>query len=100
MNKIKNLSKKSKIIVLSVVAFLLLLVGGTFAWFEWGSEINALVNGRVCAPEIVFLGGSTINGTDIMPTVDKENGIKKEIDVSLSNLCDINDNASMNLYLD
>ena len=57
MNKIKNLSKKSKIIVISIVAFVLLLIGGTFAWLEWSSEINALVNGRVCAPEIVFLGG-------------------------------------------
>lgn len=78
MNKIKNLSKKSKIIVISIVVFVLLLIGGTLAWLEWSSEINALVNGRVCAPEIVFLGGSTINGNGIRPTVNKENGLKKK----------------------
>ena len=99
MNKIKNLSKKSKIIVISIVAFVLLLIGGTFAWLEWSSEINALVNGRVCAPEIVFLGGNTINGNGLRPISNKENGLKKDISVNLENLCE-NDTATMDLYLD
>ena len=99
MNKIKNLSKKSKIIVISIVAFVLLLIGGTFAWLEWSSEINALVNGRVCAPEIVFLGGTTINGNGLRPISNKENGLKKDISVNLENLCE-NDTATMDLYLD
>lgn len=99
MNKIKNLSKKSKIIVISIVAFVLLLIGGTFAWLEWSSEINALVNGRACAPEIVFLGGTTINGNGLRPISNKENGLKKDISVNLENLCD-NDTATMDLYLD
>lgn len=99
MNKIKNLSKKSKIIVISIVVFVLLLIGGTLAWLEWSSEINALVNGRVCAPEIVFLGGSTINGNGLRPVSNKENGLKKDVNVNLENLCE-NDTATMDLYLD
>ena len=99
MNKIKNLSKKSKIIVISIVAFVLLLIGGTFAWLEWSSEINALVNGRVCAPEIVFQGGNTINAYGLRPISNKENGLKKDISVNLENLCE-NDTATMDLYLD
>ncbi len=98
MNKIKNLSKKSKIIVISIVVFVLLLIGGTLAWLEWSSEINALVNGRVCAPEIVFLGGTTINGNGLRPVSNKENGLKKDINVNLENLCE-NDTATMDLYL-
>ena len=99
MNKINNLSKKSKIIAISIIVFVLLLIGGTLAWLEWSSEINALVNGRVCAPEIVFLGGSTINGNGLRPISNKENGLKKDISVNLENLCE-DDIATMDLYLD
>jgi len=42
MKKIKNLSKKGKIIVILVIGMVLLL-GGTLAWLEWSSDINAFV---------------------------------------------------------
>ena len=98
MNKFNNLSKKGKIVVISVVVFVFLLLGGTLAWLEWSSEINAIVNGRGCAPEIVFKGGSTVNGVGLRPVSSYKNGLRKDINVNLDNLCD-NDTATMDLYL-
>ena len=38
MNRINNLSKKGKILLISIVVFVFLLIGGTLAWLEWDSE--------------------------------------------------------------
>lgn len=83
-----------------IVAGLSLILGitGTVAWWMWSSESNAQVFGKVCAPEIVFLGGNTINGSDLVPTRTKEEGLSKDIQVNLNNTCD-NDTAVLNLKL-
>ena len=96
MKKIK-LSKKNYLVI--VISFIVLLaIFGTFAWFEWSSSINALIYGEVCAPEIVFVGGTTINGTDMLPVLTKEEGLTKDIQVNLNNTC-ANDTAVLNLNL-
>ena len=99
LNKIKNIKlSKSKYIYTVIAGLIIIALGVTFAWWRWRSEINALVNGEVCAPEIVFIGGTTINGTDLLPVRTKEEGLSKDINVNLNNTCD-NDTAVLNLNL-
>ncbi len=99
LNKIKNIKlSKSKYIYTVIAGLIIIAIGTTFAWWRWSSDINALVNGKVCAPEIVFVGGTTINGTDLLPVRTKEEGLSKDINVNLNNTCD-NDTAVLNLNL-
>ena len=96
MKKIK-LSKKNYFVI--AISFIILLaVFGTFAWWQWSSQINALIYGEVCAPEIVFMGGTTINGSDLLPVLTKEEGLTKDIYINLNNTC-ANDTAVLNLNL-
>ena len=99
LNKIKNIKlSKSKYIYTVIAGLIIIAIGTTFAWWRWSSDINALVNGKVCVPEIVFVGGTTINGTDLLPVRTKEEGLSKDINVNLNNTCD-NDTAVLNLNL-
>ena len=99
LNKIKNLKlSKNKYIYTVIAGLIIIAVGVTFAWWRWSSDINALIYGEVCAPEIVFVGGATINGTDLLPVRTKEDGLTKDINVNLNNTCD-NDTAVLNLNL-
>lgn len=99
LNKIKNIKiLKSKYFYLVLSSLIIIAIGATFAWWRWSSDINALVNGKVCAPEIAFVGGTTINGTDLLPVRTKEEGLSKDINVNLNNTCD-NDTAVLNLNL-
>ena len=99
LNKIKKIKlSKSKYIYTVIAGLIIIAIGFTFAWWRWSSDINAIVNGQVCAPEIVFVGGSTINGHDLLPVRTKEEGLTKDIQVNLENLCD-NDTAVLNLNL-
>lgn len=94
----KKLDKKAKILIV-VVATIILSVGGTLAWLEWVSPLNANVYGDVCAPQIVFVGGNTINGVGISPTTNLDRAIKKEINVNLQDLCE-DEVATMDLKLE
>ncbi len=99
LNKIKKIKlSKSKYIYTVIAGLIIIAIGFTFAWWRWSSDINAIVNGQVCAPEIVFVGGSTINGNDLLPVRTKEEGLTKDINVNLNNTCD-NDTAVLNLNL-
>ena len=90
------MNKKHIFVLIGIIIFLSL--AGTFAWWNWSSSTNAVVNGKVCAPNISFTGGTTINGTDLEPVLTKEQGLKKDINVNLFNSCD-NDTAVLNLKL-
>ena len=89
---------KKKYVVILVIATFILSFAVSFAWFEWSSGINAQVFGEGCAPEISFVGGTTINGTGIRPVSSYDKGIRKQIDVNLENLCN-NDTATMSLKM-
>lgn len=91
------MKKKSLFIILGIILFL--TFGGTLAYYLWGSSINALVNARICAPSVVFVGGNTINGNNIRPVTSYDMGLSKEINVNLSNLCD-GDAALMTLKME
>ena len=95
----KNLElSRSKYFYLLIIELILFTIGFSIAWWRWSSSNNVQVFGKVCAPEIVFVGGSTINGTDLLPVLTKEEGLSKDIHINLNNTCD-NDTAVINLNL-
>ena len=99
INKINNIKlKKSKYFYLLIMELIVFTIGFSIAWWNWTSSIKANVYGVVCAPEIVFVGGNTINGTDMIPTRTKEEGLTKDININLNNTC-YDDKALINLNL-
>ena len=78
-------NKKYFFVLIGVIVTLLFL--GTFAWWQWSSSVNANVYGEGCAPEISFAGGSTINGTDLLPVLSYSEGLSKNIIVTLQDRC-------------
>ena len=90
--------KRRYYILILILIIAILLTSGTYAYWKWSSETEALVSGKVCVPEIIFVGGKTINGKDLLPSRSKEEGLKKDITVNLSDECD-NATAVLNLNL-
>lgn len=89
--------RKYKIYMVIIIFLLIIAIGGTIAMFVWESENNAIVNIDVCTPSVYFSGGTTINGSNMVPVLDKESGAKKEIEVRLNKSCDTT--ALMSLYM-
>ena len=89
---------KYKIYMIISIIILIISVGTSLAWYVWSSTNNALVNLDVCTPTISFAGGSTINGIDIIPVLNKEDGTIKDIEVKKSGNC--TKDVTMNLYLE
>lgn len=85
-------------IILVTILILLISITGTFAWYVFQSNNNAIVNTNVCAPEILFIGGDTINGSKLVPVSSKEDGLMKNIQVNLNNTCN-NDTVNLNLKM-
>lgn len=94
MDKIKR-----KYILLVMAIVLIIGITGTFAWYVFRSNNNAIVNTNVCAPEIFFVGGSTINGDNLVPTASKDGGLRKDINVHLNSNCGNDYVATLNLKL-
>ena len=94
----KEYFKKYKLYIIIGVCTLILLVGGTLAYYTWKSTSNAVVNAEVCTPEVYFSGGATVNGTDMIPVLSKENGLTKQIELKVDKTC--TKGTTMNLYLD
>lgn len=92
------MKKYKKYIIVGIIV-LFLLLGGSLAWYIWSSTNNALINLEVCTPEIVFIGGETLNGDKIIPVLDKDEGVKKQVDVYLKKSCIEGQSAVMNLYM-
>ena len=87
-----------KLYMIFGICTLVLSISGTFAYYMWASNNNALVNASVCTPTISFAGGSTINGTDMVPVLSKEEGTIKDIEVKKNGIC--SNEVTMNLYLE
>ena len=94
----KEYLKKYKLYIIIGVSILILSVGGTLAYYIWSSNTNAIVNTEVCTPTVTFVGGSTINGVDMIPVLTKEEGTIKDIEVKKNSTC--NRDVTMNLYLE
>ena len=89
---------KYKLYMILGIIVLVLSVSSSFAYYVWKSTTNALVSLNVCTPTITFAGGSTINGTDMIPVLTKEEGTIKDIEVKKNSTC--NRDVTMNLYLE
>ena len=89
---------KYKLYMILGIIVLVLSVSSSFAYYVWKSSTNALVSLNVCTPTITFAGGSTINGTDMIPVLTKEEGTIKDIEVKKNSTC--NRDLTMNLYLE
>ena len=87
-----------KLYMIFGICTLILSISGTFAYYMWTSNNNALVNASVCTPTISFAGGSTINGTNMVPVLTKEEGTIKDIEVKKNGIC--SNEVTMNLYLE
>ena len=87
-----------KLYMIFGICTLILSISGTFAYYIWTSNNNALVNASVCTPTISFAGGSTINGTNMVPVLTKEEGTIKDIEVKKNGIC--SNEVTMNLYLE
>lgn len=66
----------NKKFIIGVILLLLLMIGGTYAYYKWSSSDNMNVNVKIDGGTVTFDGGTNITST-IMPTATKEEGIKK-----------------------
>ena len=88
---------KYKLYMILSIIVLVLSVSSSFAYYIWKSTSNVIVSLNVCTPKINIVGGSTINGVDMIPVLNKEEGTIKDIIVNLDNKC--KSSVNMNLYL-
>ena len=84
----------NKEFIIGVILLLLLMIGGTYAYYKWSSSDNMNVNVKIDGGTVTFDGGTNITST-IMPTATKEEGIKKDITVKASK-----EGVTINLYMD
>ena len=89
---------KYKLYMILGIIVLVLSVSSSFAYYVWKSTSNAVVSLNVCTPTVTFVGGSTINGVDMIPVLTKEEGTIKDIEVKKNSTC--NRDVTMNLYLE
>lgn len=83
----------NKKFIIGVILLLLLMIGGTYAYYKWSSSDNMNVNVKIDGGTVTFNGGSNITST-IIPTATKEEGIKKDITVKASK-----EGVTINLYM-
>ena len=88
---------KYKLYMIFSIITLVLSIGFSFAYYGWVSSNNARVNFNVCTPKVTFVGGTTINGSNLIPVLNKENGVIKEVEVKVDKTCD--NDVTMNLYM-
>ena len=84
----------NKKFIIGVILLLLLMIGGTYAYYKWSSSDNMNVNVKIDGGTVTFDGGTNIT-SNIMPTATKEEGIKKDITVKASK-----EGVTINLYMD
>ena len=90
---------KYKLYMIISLIILFMSITGSIAWYTWASINNTSVSLGMCAPEISFVGGTTLNGEGLEPVVDKSKVLNKQIDVYLNKTCKENDSGVMNLYM-
>ena len=75
----------NKKFIIGVILLLLLMIGGTYAYYKWSSSNNMDVNVKIDGGTVTFDGGTNITST-IMPTSSKEEGIKKDVTVKVNDI--------------
>lgn len=80
--------------VIGVILLLILMLGGTYAYYKWTSSNNMDFEVEIKGGTVIFEGGKDING-ELIPTSKKEEGIIKDITVKGNT-----EGATINLYMD
>ena len=74
------MEKKKTYIILGIITLIIVVFGVTFAWVTWRSTDNTNINLTVNGLDIKSTD-IDITGNNIMPVLDKENGIVEEFTV-------------------
>ena len=86
--------KNNKGLIIGIIGLIIVMIGGTYAYYRWNSTSNINVSVKVSGNTVTFVGGSNVTGT-LTPVDSKEEGIKKDITVKANEA-----GSTMSLYME
>ena len=86
--------KNNKGLIIGIIGLIIVMIGGTYAYYRWNSTSNINVSVKVSGNTVTFVGGSNVTGT-LTPVNSKEEGIKKDITVKANEA-----GSTMSLYME
>ena len=86
--------KNNKGLIIGIIGLIIVMIGGTYAYYRWNSTSNINVSVKISGNTVTFVGGSNVTGT-LTPVDSKEEGIKKDITVKANEA-----GSTMSLYMD
>lgn len=90
--------KTSKIyFIITIICVVILIIGGSLAWFTWDSNTNTDINFVINGLDITSTN-TDVSGV-LYPTGDMNNGIKKEFTIVQNNLNSINTCGELNMTI-
>jgi len=96
------MNKSKSFLTISIITLIITVIASavTYAWFSWSttSENETRIVTNMGAAKVYFNSGANITSAKLRPTIEKEDGIVKNITVKTSK--DTAYKISFNLYLD
>ena len=89
-----------KIVISIVFSLIILVVGGTYAWYIWrvGEDEETKIATEVGVVTVIYDLGASLTGQKIQPVSDKSLGLTKAITIKTSE--EATNKITFNLYLD
>lgn len=82
-------------LILGIIGALVILAGGTYAYYRWSSTTNIDVSITVNGSVVTFNGNAALVGNDLIPVASKDEGLRKDITVKATQT-----GSTMSLFLD
>ena len=82
-------------LILGIIGALVILAGGTYAYYKWSSTTNIDVSITVNGSVVTFNGDAALVGNDLIPVASKDEGLRKDITVKATQT-----GSTMSLFLD
>lgn len=82
-------------LILGIIGALVILAGGTYAYYKWSSTTNIDVSITVNGSVVTFNGNAALVGNDLIPVASKAEGLRKDITVKATKT-----GSTMSLFLD
>lgn len=82
-------------LILGIIGALVILAGGTYAYYKWSSTTNINVSITVNGSVVTFNGDAALVGNDLIPVASKDEGLRKDITVKATKT-----GSTMSLFLD
>lgn len=82
-------------LILGIIGALVILAGGTYAYYRWSSTTNIDVSITVNGSVVTFNGDAALVGNDLIPVASKDEGLRKDITVKATKT-----GSTMSLFLD